>query len=62
MNSKDVRNITWTPVHENTNDINEALSYLTKYLKKLFDKHAPLIEKRVKGKPYNWIDQNIKKK
>ena len=57
----DVRNVDWTPVHENTNNVNAAVFYLTNSLKTLFDKHAPFIEKRVKGKPCNWMDDNIKK-
>ena len=44
----------------NTNDVNKAVSYLQNALTVLFDKHAPLIEKRVRGQPCGWLDDNIK--
>ena len=58
---KDVRDIEWTPIYENNTDVNSALSYLTSKLKDVFDTHAPLIEKQIKGKPCNWMNENIKK-
>ena len=55
----DVRDIDWTPVSENNSDVNSALSYFTSKLKDVFDTHAPLIEKRIKGKPCGWMNENI---
>ena len=55
----DANEIDWSPIY-NTNDVNKAVSYLQNALTVLFDKHAPLIEKRVRGKPCGWLDDNIK--
>ncbi|CAB4015644.1 Hypothetical predicted protein [Paramuricea clavata] len=30
-------------------------------MKALFDNHAPIVEKRVKGKPCEWLDDTVKK-
>ena len=57
----DVRDVDWTPVYNNNIDVNSAVTYLTTKLKDIFDWHAPLIEKRIKGKPSDWINDNIKK-
>ena len=57
----DVRDIDWTPVYENNTDVNSAVTYLTTELREIFNRHAPLIEKRIRGKPSDWIDDNIKK-
>ena len=56
----DVQNIDWEPIYQNTSDVNSAVSYLTENLQRIFDKHAPLIEKRVKGRPCQWINDDIK--
>ena len=42
------------------NNVNQAVEFLQSNLKNLFDKHAPLIEKRVRGKPCEWLSENIK--
>ena len=55
----DANEIDWSPIY-NTNDVNKAVSYLQNTLTVLFDKYAPLIEKRVRGKPCGWLDDNIK--
>ncbi len=47
----DAQNINWSRILENNSDVNAAVNYLTAQLKTLFDSHAPIVEKRVKGKP-----------
>ena len=42
-------------------DVNFAVNYLSEKLKQLFDTHAPLIQKRVKGKLRVWLDESIKR-
>ena len=42
-------------------DVNFAVNYLSEKLKQLFDTHAPLIQKRVKGKLCVWLDESIKR-
>ena len=57
----DAQNINWSRILENNSDVNAAVNYLTAQLKTLFDSHAPIVEKRVKGKPYEWLDDTVKK-
>ena len=47
------------PVHEAT-DVNVALKYFYHKLKNLFDKHAPITEKRVKYRPRKWLTAELK--
>ena len=42
-------------------DVNFAVNYLSEKLKQLFDTHAPLIQKRVKGKLCVRLDESIKR-
>ena len=57
----DVRSIDWLPIFSNYSDANKAAEYLSSKLKDTFDRHAPLIEKRIKDKPCEWLDDTIKK-
>lgn len=56
----DIRQIDWSYVY-NSNEVNKSVEYLSTQLKNAFDKHAPLIEKRVRGKPCPWIDEPLKR-
>ena len=56
----DVKSIDWLPVYNNVSDPNKAADYLSTELKNTFDRHAPLVDKRVKGKPWEWLNDNIK--
>ena len=55
----DVRNINWQSVYQSTN-VNRALEYFTEKLREVFDRHAPIIKKRVKGRKCNWLNRDIK--
>ena len=43
-------------------DANSAWKYLYDVLLRLFNVHAPLIEKRVKGRPCPWLSADVKAK
>ena len=57
---EDFRNVNWEQVY-NTNDVNEALTCFNRTVKAIFDRHAPQIVKRVKGKPCPWMNSDIRK-
>ena len=44
-----------------TSRLKEAVNYLSEKLKHLFDTYALLIQKHVKGKPCEWLDESIKR-
>ena len=56
----DVEKHDWNPLYNMTN-VNDALNYFNDSLKTLFDKHALIISKKVKGKPSGWLNANVKK-
>ena len=56
----DIRQTDWSYIY-NSNDVNKSVEYLTIKLKNAFDKHAPVIEKHVRGKPCLWIDECLKR-
>ena len=41
--------------------MNKAVQYLTNELNTVFNSHAPLIKKRIRGKPCPWIDDSLKR-
>ena len=45
---KDVKNIDWEPFYQST-CVNSALDYFNTKLRYVFHRHAPTMEKRVKG-------------
>ncbi|XP_057305259.1 uncharacterized protein LOC130642190 [Hydractinia symbiolongicarpus] len=55
----DVSEIAWRPVYD-ASDVNSAVTYFNSKLRDSFDKHAPLIEKRVKSRPCKWLTSKIK--
>ena len=57
---EDFRNVNWEQVY-NTNDVNEALTCFNRTVKAIFDRHAPQIVKRVKGKPCPWMNSDTRK-
>jgi len=46
--------MTWTV------DVNSAVTLFTNILQNIFHRQAPLIKKKVKGKPSPWLDENIR--
>ena len=57
---EDFRNVNWQLLYE-MNDVNCALEYFNDTVKTIFDRHAPEIVKKVKGKPCPWINSDIRK-
>lgn len=51
--------VNWLPVLT-APDVNIALNIFNVIVKGIFDRHAPIIEKRIKGRPCPWIDQELK--
>ena len=55
----DFERVNWFPVLT-APDVNIALNIFNGIVKDIFDKHAPIINKRVKGRPCPWIDNELK--
>ena len=49
----------WSLVYDNV-DVHSAWLYMKTVIMGIFDKHAPLITKRVKGKPAAWLTAELK--
>jgi len=45
----------------NSKNVNEAVERFTKIMNDIFNRHAPLVKKRVKGKPTPWLDITLKR-
>ena len=58
---EEVSKIDWNPVYNNSTDVESAVTYFTSALQAIFDKNAPRIEKRVKGRPCPWLDEDTKR-
>ena len=56
----DIRSIDWKYVYDCTN-VNSAVEYFNLSVKAVFDRHAPVVEKKLKGKPCSWITAKTKK-
>ena len=62
FNSQDLNNdideIDWKPLYDSSN-IENTVNYLNHHVKAVFDKHAPSITKKVKGRPCPWFTEDI---
>ena len=58
--NEDLRNQSWYPVLK-SRDVNEAWMKIRHIVLEIFDKHAPRILKKVKGKLAPWLTDDIKK-
>ena len=56
----DIKNLDWKPIEE-ASDVNKALKYFTTKVSKVFDRHAPIIQKNVKGRQCKWLTRKLKK-
>ena len=54
-----MKNINWKPLYDCT-DINVAANYFSSCLKSVFDIHAPIKTKTVRGKPAPWLNGDLK--
>ena len=57
--NRDFSNVDWQPVLNET-DINTWLNLFNKILTEIFN-HAKIIERKVKGRKYPWIGDDVKK-
>ena len=57
--SNQLCSIDWSLVYDNV-DVRSAWLYMKTVIMGIFDKHAPLITKRVKGKPAPWLTAELK--
>ena len=57
---REMQNTDFTAVIESTN-VDDAVAKFTNILSNVFDKHAPIVKKRTKGKPSPWLDADIKR-
>ena len=57
--NNELRQKDWSCVY-NASDVNEAVNNLNTILNETFNKHAPFINKRIKGRPCPWLDKDTK--
>jgi len=55
----ELKNINWSPIEEAT-DVNTAVDYLNTKLTDIYDRHAPKVQKTVKGRPCKWLTRELK--
>ena len=55
-----MKNINCKPIEE-AFDVNKALKYFNTKVSEAFDRHAPTIQKNVKGRPCKWLTRELKK-
>ena len=58
--NRELENVDWNPIYDACN-VNKALEYFNEIIKNIFDKHSPVITKRVKGRHYPWLNDEIKR-
>ena len=58
--NNDFEAVDWEPVY-NTNDVNVALNNFHGVVKTIFDRHAPFVVRRVKGKSCPWMHHDLRK-
>ena len=58
--NKEFESVNWQPVYA-SNDVNIALNYFNHVVKAIFDRHAPTIVKKVRGKPCPWMTPKLRK-
>ena len=58
--NRDFSNVDWQPILNET-DINISLNLFNETLTEIFNRHAKIIEKKVKGRKCPWIGNDIKK-
>ena len=56
----DIKSINWKPIEE-ASDVNKALKYFNTKVSEVFGRHAPTIQKNVKGRPCKWLNRELKK-
>ena len=55
----DIKKINWSDLYHMKN-VNLAVAFLNVNLENIFNKHAPLITKKIKGRVCPWLNRNVK--
>jgi len=55
----DLRNVDWQPLYSLNNNVNQAWNFLKLNLQTIYDKPAPMHEKRIKGRNCPWLTNDI---
>jgi len=58
--NRDFENTNWNILYE-IQDVNKAVNFFNDQVKTIFDKHAPITVKTVRGKPCQWLTTDLKK-
>ena len=58
--NEEFRSLNWTEVYQNTR-VNNAWLCIKNLLSNVFDRHAPALVKKVRGKPAPWLTCEVKK-
>ena len=59
---EELRSLDWTKVYQGQNTkVNDAWLCIKNLLSSVFDRHAPVLLKKVKGKPAPWLTCEVKK-
>ena len=56
----DIKSINPKPIEE-VSDVNKVLEYFNAKVSEVSDRHAPSIQKKVKGRPCKWLTRELKK-
>jgi len=55
----ELRNVDWQSLYSLNNNVNQAWSFMKLNLQTIYDKHAPMHEKRIKGRNCPWLTNDI---
>jgi hypothetical protein len=58
--NEDFKNVNWWPIYVSRN-VNTAVKLFNEIVKDIFDRHAPEIVRKVRGKPCPWLDSDLRK-
>ena len=58
--NNDFQRVDWSSLYS-LRDVNKALEFFNNTVSSIFNKHAPFITKKVRGKPFNWNTPEIRR-
>ena len=56
----DLQKVDWVPFYKQRS-VSEAWSMMKSILGNLFDRHAPKVPRKVRGKPAPWLNNEVKR-
>ena len=54
----DLKSVGWSPLYEHTN-VKRAWAFMRNVLSHIFECHAPVIVKKIRGKPAPWLSNDV---